>query len=576
MNCNIVFVMSADLRDFTEFDKFGGSIVNGVYQFPKLYTVDTNQNIRFFLISVGLLKSSREGCYDKSSLHDLLKEKIPMKKSMLMEKPLDYVAFVWTESGVTDGKHTYTEPTIIYKGSFIGNANERTTLQRALISARAKFLKKKETGSTEYKLKNIVDENNSDSSDDSNSDDSDSSDDDSSSKSDSNENKKSAKSSKSAKTPVNSVNILYFPMLAHLHKIAAKHLKYPLYVQRKYDGTRCIGFLRKAPASNDISTIVKDNPSYIKDSVTSNDVVLYTRNKKVSIGMDYIREAMFPILVKYYDLKQDQSIYLDGELYRHGKRLQDIVGESRNIKKNMMLTKKDNADDSNSDSNSDSDSDSDSGSDSESNDDEEDEESYNQYFMYDCFYPKNLDTPYRDRYKLVQDIFDSMPESSKTWIKCVETFIAKNFDEAEALFNKFVDESYEGAILRDMRGVYLADSNKTSAKLRSKHLAKLKKKYTAEFKCIGYKDGNGRDRGAVIWQCITKGGTKFNVTPKDMTMGERKAVFKMYGKSTTVKGKKSTVFDDKYKNHMLTVEYESLSAKGVPQRGKGVVFRDYE
>ena len=348
--------------------------------------------------------------------------------------------------------------------------------------------------------------------------------------------------------------------------------------------------MRKAPASNDISTIVKDNPSYIKDSVTSNDVVLYTRNKKVSIGMDYIREAMFPILVKYYDLKQDQSIYLDGELYRHGKRLQDIVGESRNIKKNMMLTKKDKPDDSDSDSNSDSESDSESGSDSESNDDEddkdeeedeedkdeEDEESYNQYFMYDCFYPKNLDTPYKERYKLVQDIFASMPESSKTWIKCVETFIAKNFDDAEALFNQFVDESYEGAILRDMRGVYLADSDKTSAKLRSKHLAKLKKKYTDEFKCIGYKDGNGRDRGAVIWQCITKGGTKFNVTPKDMTMDERKAVFKMYGKSTTIKGKKSTVFDDKYKNHMLTVEYESLSAKGVPQRGKGVVFRDYE
>lgn len=575
--------MSADLRDFTEFDKFGGSIVNGVYQFPKLYTVDTNKNTRFFLISVGLLKSSREGCYDKSTLQELLKEKVSMKESMLMENPLDYVAFVWTESGVTDGKHTSTEPTIIYKGSFIGNANERTTLQRALISARAKFLKKKETGSVEDKLKDklkdITVENDSDS--DSNSDENDSSNnnsssEDSSSESDSRENKKSTKSSKvSAKTPVKSVNILYFPMLAHLHKIAAKHLKYPLYVQRKYDGTRCIGFLRKAPASNDISTIIKDNPSYIKDSVTSNDVVLYTRNKKVSIGMDYIREAMFPILVKYYDLKQDQSIYLDGELYRHGKRLQDIVGESRNIKKNMMLMKKDKSDDSGSDSDSDSSSESNDESESES-EDEEDEESYNQYFMYDCFYPKNLDTPYKERYKLVQEIFETMPESSKTWIKCVETFIAKNFDEAETLFNKFVDESYEGAILRDMRGVYLADSNKTSAKLRSKHLAKLKKKYTDEFKCIGYKDGNGRDRGAVIWQCITKGGTKFNVTPKDMTMDERKAVFKMYGKSTIVKGKKSTVFDDKYKNHMLTIEYESLSAKGVPQRGKGVVFRDYE
>ena len=152
-------------------------------------------------------------------------------------------------------------------------------------------------------------------------------------------------------------------------------------------------------------------------------------------------------------------------------------------------------------------------------------------------------------------------------VKPVPTIKANSEGEAVELFNKFISDKYEGAILRNIDGAYLADPNKTGSFMRSNDLVKMKKKFTDEFETVDFTDGKrGKDKGAVIWICQTSDGVKFHVTPKDITYEER---YKIYDKC-----KKD--FDNLYKNRMLTVEYEDLSKNGVPQRAKALVFRDYE
>ena len=309
-------------------------------------------------------------------------------------------------------------------------------------------------------------------------------------------------------------------MLAKPFKDGEKHIKYPLYIQPKLDGVRCITFLQKPDSS----------PQH---------VIMYSRTKKDFPSLDYLKEILYPYLNKLFDKEKKQSIFLDGELYKHGKKLQDISGDSRNSK---VKSNK------------------------------------NEYHLYDCFYPLELDTNFATRHKQMEKIFEAINADAKAadkedaknntakYIKMVETKLIKDSKEQQKEFDHFIKNGYEGAILRNSKGYYLSDQHKTGSFLRSKDLVKMKKKETDEFEVVGFTEGKrGKDIGAIIWQCITPNGYEFNITPKDMTYEERYKLFK--------KAKKNFA---QFKGRMLTVEYEDLSKNGVPQRAKGLVFRDYE
>lgn len=244
--------------------------------------------------------------------------------------------------------------------------------------------------------------------------------------------------------------------------------------------------------------------------------------------MEYLSSRLFKYLDDLYD-KKSGSIYLDGELYRHGKRLQDISGESRNEKKPEL--------------------------------------NLNQYHIYDCFYADELDSPFEHRNRQLANIQECLSDEDKEFIRIVPT--TEVFDEKDAFskFDYYVNQGYEGIMLRNKDGKYLASASKTGDILRSRDLVKLKSKSTDEFEVVGFDQGKrGKDIGAIIWKVKTKTGKVFNVTPKDMTYDERKKYYKECIDD----------FDNLYKGKMLTVEYEILSKDGVPQRGKSLVFRDYE
>ena len=464
--------MSSSKRDFTNFIKFPGKINNGTgyYEFPTLWHKDDMNRLREWNIYVRLIKRSKNKITEID--WNLLKEdQVEIEKSyynMGSYIDSDIVAQSWVETGIDNGKITRNAPSYYENPINEGKSNERNVFQQALIWSRSQWLKKKNSGCNEYK--------------------------------DSSTN--------------NKINIMYFPMLAKTFKDGEKHLEYPLYIQPKLDGVRCLIYLQEKNGGVD-------------------SVIAYTRTKKKFPSIEYIKKILYKYLNELYDEENKQSIYLDGELYKHGKKLQNISGDSRNENADVSDKNK----------------------------------SRNEYHIYDCFYPLELDTEYKKRYEQLTELFDAFSDNALKTIKAVPTEIVNSYKEAMTKYKKFISMGYEGAMLRNIKGEYLANSNKTGSFMRSNDLVKMKPKFTDEFKVVDYTEGNkGRDKGAIIWVCETKSGEKFNVTPKDINYKKR---YELYADC-----KKN--FNKKYKNKMITIEYEDLSINQVPQRAKALLFRDYE
>lgn len=485
--------MTSSKRDFTSFTEFPGSIDEGTkyHSMPLLWHKDDFDRWRKWQIHIRLIKASGD---EMTGIDwNLLAEKqVPIKPEyyeMGVKLPSSIKAEVWVETGIETGKITRSAPTYITDSVNEGKANERNPFQQALIYARSQWLKRKEKGGNEIKIeaKEPTEE----------------------------------KSTRTTKTKLKSKgpdpymnNVMYFPMLAKPFKDGEKHLKYPLYIQPKLDGVRCLVFLQE------------------KDGGVDN-VVAYTRTKKPFPSIDYIKEKLYPYLNELYDEEKEQSIFLDGELYKHGKRLQDISGDSRN----------------------------------EKSDTTDDNANRNQYHIYDCFYPLEMNAKYSHRHKQLKLLYESLSNEDAKVIKSVPTYKVASYAQAEKKYDMFVKMGYEGAILRNADGPYLGNSKKTGAFLRSKDLVKMKQRFTDEYECVGFTEGSrGKDKGAVIWICETTDGTKFNVTPKDTTYEERYELYQECLKD----------FDEKYKGRMLTIEYEDLSRDNVPLRAKALTFRDYE
>jgi DNA ligase-1 len=445
---------------------------------------------------------------------DLLKEKqIPIQDEhfdMGQKISSSTCAEAWVETGIETGKITRSAPTYITSPVNEGKSNERNVFQQALIYARSQWLKRKEKGGNEdkdslEKIENKTTESKTTS--------------DKKTETKTNGTKTASDKTDKKKTTgkkkaVPNANVMYFPMLAKPFKDGEKHLVYPLYVQPKLDGVRCLVYLAK------------------KDGGVEN-VVAYTRTKKPFPSVDYLKEILYPYLNDLYDVEKNQSIYLDGELYKHGKRLQDISGDSRN----------------------------------EATDTSEENTNRNEYHVYDCFYPLELNSAFISRHEQLVALYEALSDEDAKVIKQVPTYKVGTFEEAEKKYDGFVSMGYEGAILRNETGPYLGNSQKTGAFLRSKDLVKMKQRFSDEYKCVGYTEGKrGKDKGAVIWVCETKDEVQFNVTPKDTTYAERYRLFQECEED----------FDGLFKDRMLTVEYEDLSSDNVPLRAKALTFRDYE
>ena len=168
-----------------------------------------------------------------------------------------------TTHGYVDGKKQVNEK-IISEGKNIGKKNETTPLQQAINEARTAWIKKKESGYAEVSNNVVLVDT----------------------------------SSSRGKGITEDIPL---PMLAHDYNKRGKSIKFPCFVQRKYDGTRCVAIPGRG---------------------------LFSRNRK-----------LYPHLKHIYDEinRLPPEMILDGELYSDTLTFQEIVG----IVKKETLKKED-------------------------------------------------------------------------------------------------------------------------------------------------------------------------------------------------------------------------------------------
>ena len=135
-------------------------------------------------------------------------------------------------------------------------------------------------------------------------------------------------------------------------------------------------------------------------------------------------------------------------------------------------------------------------------------------------------------------------------IHFVETFTVNSIKEIVKLHDQFIQEGYEGAIIRLPDGVYEFGK-------RSKSLLKWKVFEDKEFKIVGMKLGTGKMSECPIFACKNDINDKiFDVVPLG-TMEARKEMLK-----------ESNI------GKLLTVKFIGRTEDGIPKFAVGKVFRD--
>lgn len=283
------------------------------------------------------------------------------------------------------------------------------------------------------------------------------------------------------------------PMLAHDYTKRGKDTKFPCYIQPKLDGVRAL--------------VYKENGT----------IVVKSRQGKEYNNAEHIKKELASKRV--FEIYGDDLI-LDGELYCDPDQLpfEELVGLCRRktLKKG-------------------------------------DQEKLKYIFLnlYDLFYQRKLTMDYCDRRKTIEKLegFDT--------IKLVETKVMEDPNKLYENHARYLEQGYEGAILRNIKGVYKVNG-------RSVDLQKYKEFKDAEFKIIGFFEGTGNDAGTVVFECeYTKTDgvkSKFKCRPR----GSKKVRSEMFENGESYKGKQ------------LTVRYQDLTNVGCPRFPVGIVIRDYE
>lgn len=167
--------------------------------------------------------------------------------------------------------------------------------------------------------------------------------------------------------------------------------------------------------------------------------------------------------------------------------------------------------------------------------------------VYDCI-DLQKEPDFVERYEVIKRV-----TADAEYLSLVEnTFVSKEA-EIHAAQAKFVEEGYEGAMVRNLKGAYRIGK-------RSADLQKVKTFLDGEYRIVDYTEGTGNEKGCVIWVCETPEGRQFRVRPRG-TQHVRKALFK-YGQD--------------YVGEVLTVRYQELTDDGVPRFPVGIAIRDYE
>lgn len=310
-----------------------------------------------------------------------------------------------------------------------------------------------------------------------------------------------------------------------------KVITFPCFVQPKLDGLRCVSYATRTATG----------------AAAAAEVALQSRTGAFFTGLPHIAAALRPYL------SQHPWMVIDGELYTDQMPFEELAGLIKKKKitdaDKVRLTKV-------------------------------------KYHVYDIYDRKNENMPYSERLDVLAAAVrrcgcvanDTVTASTATAaVRVLRSAVAATAAAAAAedaaataavvilvrtekvaalsdfrrLFSEFVESGYEGIMLRNAAGVYRAN-------YRSNDLQKYKEFMEEEYRIIDFKEGEGRDAGAVIWVCETADGKEFTVRPRG-TMEKRQEWFND---------------GEKYIGKNLTVVFQELTEDGKPRFPVGKCVRE--
>jgi len=179
--------------------------------------------------------------------------------------------------------------------------------------------------------------------------------------------------------------------------------------------------------------------------------------------------------------------------------------------------------------------------------------------IFDLFFPSSPGMHYRERMEHLRKASKKGKFSSVKFVFFDE--IAEEKD-ISPLHTKFVEQGYEGLILRNLDAKYHMG--------RTTDLQKYKEFEDKEFEIVDVVEGEGTEKGAAIFVCTSPGG-EFRVRPRGSIERRRKQFNQK----------------EKFRGKMLTVRYQPMKGDLLPRFPVGIKFdakteligvevRDYE
>jgi len=282
-------------------------------------------------------------------------------------------------------------------------------------------------------------------------------------------------------------------MLAHVFESHESKLQFPVLVQPKLDGIRMLA----ARSENDISLTTRTGKP-----------VPHKHDGSIGRILDALRgcPAFRPGMV------------LDGEMYAHGQRFQDLASAFKTDSGELA------------------------------------------FHVFDVYDSRNPGAGTQERLAFLENrLFDAY----EPHVVIVPYMKASSRVQVFNAHDAYVKEGYEGCMVRAWEAPYEPGK-------RSSSLLKLKRMRTDEFVVVDLVEATGADRGTAIFVCRIEGSDQQNPAPTfkvrmKATRAERASMWQQHtrGPSTFV-GKR------------LTVQFQELTAAGIPRFPIGLAIRDYE
>jgi ATP-dependent DNA ligase len=285
------------------------------------------------------------------------------------------------------------------------------------------------------------------------------------------------------------------PMLAQVLSAQTVKPDPPIWVSYKFDGLR------------GVITLDGDTP------------IAYSRKGILYPPQPHIFSELKPVLDWY--ASRSIKIYLDGEFYAHGVKLQDISGRMRNA---AMAAQPD-----------------------------------IWFQVYDAYFESD-DPALNSSTKFAARLAELQSGMSAFWTqysRLVEHTKCDTYDCVDTIYKRALAEGYEGAMCR-LDAAYEPSYND----YHSKVLLKIKPRLDGEYTVVGWTTGRkGKAANALMIIC-EHAGKEFPVTPA-MTLLERNELAESMNREVSPG---VTYFDATYRGKKIIVEFDDLSKDGLPQR----------